>query len=118
MKYSNRISSETTRSVTHYKVRHSLRWTYYDYIIKLHTCISIGTMVRCGWLFCNLGSRKYIPANLIKEFEEYTKLEVERISTRSMGQTCNILNVVKSDSTKPQVKKCKVDRDTISADDG
>ena len=51
---------------------------------------------------------KDIPANVIKEFEECAELEVERISTRSMGQTCNVLNVVKSDNTKPHLKKCKI----------
>lgn len=59
-----------------------------------------------------------IPANLIKEFEESTALEVETISTRSMGQICNILNVIKDDSIKPHIKKCKMDRHVIAIDDG
>ena len=61
---------------------------------------------------------KDIPANLITEFEECTAVEVETIPTRSLGQTSNILNVIKCDSTKPQVKKCKMDRHTIATDDG
>lgn len=61
---------------------------------------------------------KDIPANLIKEFEESTAVDVETIAMRSLGQTSNILNVIKHDSTKPQIKKCKMDRHTVAIDDG
>ena len=61
---------------------------------------------------------KDIPSQLIKEFEESALLEIDEISSKSMGQTSKILNITRSDSAKHQPKKSKIDRTTIDMDNG
>lgn len=90
------LEKKTTRSVTHYKVL----W------LGVEDCYATWEL------------EKHIPSQLIKEFEESALLEIDEISSKSVGQTSKILNITRSDNAKHQLKKSKIDRTTIDMDNG